>query len=242
MEGRSLAVSNSQMIRRTTRTNMRRPTHPTQARPIQKNILHRWWFELRRNTGWFIATAKRHGILTAIRRTLLTWSMFRGWVIICLLGVFGWLIMQKITGLDPSLPTSSAGSHNSSQESQTPRFPTVLPTGKTINQLGGWKRISPADRAPAFAYIDTINDTQLIVTQQPLPDDFTTNPNEKVKQLARTANAKHEIKTGDTTAYLGSNEKGVQQLFLTKNNLLILIKTTERITDSDWIHYLQNLQ
>ena len=46
-------------------------------------------------------------------------------------------------------------------------YQTVVPKDKSIQQLGGWQRVSPPNATPVFAYGDTIDGVKISVSQQP---------------------------------------------------------------------------
>lgn len=121
-------------------------------------------------------------------------------------------------------------------------YQTVLPAGKTISELGGWQRISPPDGQPVFAYGDSIENIPINVSQQPLPDGMRTNPLAQLSDLAEKFNATDKVAAGDTTIYIGTSAKGPQSVLLTKNNLLILMKSEQKIADSDWATYAASLK
>lgn len=124
----------------------------------------------------------------------------------------------------------------------TPDYPTVLPTGKTIQDLGGWTLVSPPNRDPAFAYIDKIGNMQINVSQQQLPDEFKQDTSEKIAKLAKDYGASEAVPASDTTFYIGTSEKGPQSVILNKDNLLILIKSSVRIDTNEWIKYVDSLR
>lgn len=121
-------------------------------------------------------------------------------------------------------------------------YQTVLPAGKTISELGGWQRISPPDGAPVFAYGDSIENIPINVSQQPLPDAMRANPIAQIADLAEKFNATNKVSAGDTTIYIGTSAKGPQSVVLTKNNLLILMKSEQKIADGDWATYAASLK
>ncbi len=124
----------------------------------------------------------------------------------------------------------------------TPEFDTLLPNGKSIQQLGGWKRVSPPDRNPVFAYVDTINKVNITVSQQPLPQNFSTDPDEEIKNMALEFNAKERVVADDATVYfIGTSSKGPQSIILTKKRLLILIKSPLQIKNETWSAYIASL-
>ncbi|MEO5950616.1 MAG: hypothetical protein ABIQ04_04165 [Candidatus Saccharimonadales bacterium] len=120
-------------------------------------------------------------------------------------------------------------------------YQTVLPVGKTINTLGGWKRVSPPDSDPVYAYIDAIDGIAVSVSQQPLPKSFEGDVDSKVAELAKKFNATTKVDASGTTVYIGTSAKGPQSIIFTKNGILILVKSQEKITDASWIKYAKSL-
>lgn len=117
----------------------------------------------------------------------------------------------------------------------------VLPSTKTIEDLGGWRRVSPPKSAPVFAYSDKIGSVGINVSQQELPEAFKDNTAKKIEELAKGYNATNVIEAGDTIAYIGTNAKGPQSVIFTKNNLLIMIVSEKQIDDKAWSQYIKSL-
>lgn len=124
----------------------------------------------------------------------------------------------------------------------TPDYATVLPSGKTIQDLGGWTLVSPAGRDPVFAYIDKIGNMQINVSQQPLPKNFKPDTSEKIEKLAMDYGASEKLTVGNTIVHIGTSEKGPQSVIFHMNDLLILIKSSVRIDNSEWAAYVNSLQ
>ncbi len=123
-----------------------------------------------------------------------------------------------------------------------PDYSTVLPNGKSIDMLGGWTRISPAESAPVYAYTDTITNVPVTVSEQPLPDSFKNDVSNQVATLAKSYSATDQITASNNIkVYVGTSSKGPQSVILTKNNLLILIKSQKKIDDSSWKKYVDSL-
>lgn len=125
--------------------------------------------------------------------------------------------------------------------SAKPSYQTILPSDKSIDDLGGWQRVSPPKNEPVYAYADEINGVAITVSQQPLPKSFQKDTDIKVAEVAKNFNATNEIDAGDTKVYLGTSAKGPQSVILTKNNLLILIKSDKKIDGIAWIDYVNSL-
>jgi hypothetical protein len=120
-------------------------------------------------------------------------------------------------------------------------YQTILPDGKSISELGGWKRVSPSKNDPVFAYVDKIGDISINVSEQPLPKSFIGDVDNQVTELAKKFNATAKIEVGDIKVYVGTSAKGPQSAIFTKNSLLILIKSQEKIDDTDWAKYTSSL-
>ncbi len=118
-----------------------------------------------------------------------------------------------------------------------PGYTTVLPIGKTIEQLGGWGRVSPPEKNPVFAYSDSVSSTHIVVSEQPLPE------NSQVSQIAKQFNASEKLVMIDgSIAYLATTSAGAQSLVISKSDLLILIRSSGKITNQVWVDYIGALQ
>jgi hypothetical protein len=137
--------------------------------------------------------------------------------------------------------TNGANRGNTNEIVQDLEYQTILPDGKSISELGGWKRVSPDKAAPVYAYADTIDGKSINVSEQPLPDSFIGDTDEQVADLAKKFNATTKIQAGDIKVYVGSSSRGPQSVIFTKNSLLILIKSQEKIDDAAWIRYIRSL-
>lgn len=143
-------------------------------------------------------------------------------IIICLVG---WLVYHK--------------SQTPAPGKIQPTFSTILPAGKTIDELGGWARNSPSDRAPAYAYRDTIDGTSISVTEQLAPASL---QNDQIADLAEKANYSDKIQAGSTAAYIGTSAKGPQSAIFIRSNLFVTIKSDQKISDKSWVSYIKSLQ
>lgn len=126
-------------------------------------------------------------------------------------------------------------------EKGTPKFDTILPAGKDINDLGGWTRVSPPNRDPVYAYTDKVGSAKLAVSEQPLPEKLKTNTEAQVSKVAQNFNAYDKLTSGNTLAYIGTSEDG-QSIILSKADLLILIKSSSFLSNSEWAEYINSLQ
>lgn len=125
---------------------------------------------------------------------------------------------------------------------QSTGYTTVLPEGKSIIQLGGWKRVSPEKSTPVYAYNDTLKGVAISVSQQPLPDSFKGSVGNSVANLAKSYNAVPDAQVGDMVIYIGTSSKGPQSVIFTKEGLLILIKSEKKIENTAWSDYAVSLR
>ncbi len=164
----------------------------------------------------------------SIMRTLITVG-----IVIAL--VAGYMIIVSLT----SKPGQASGSNKTVK---APEYATVAPAGKSIQDLGGWKRVSPPENDPVFAYEDSVDTVGISVSQQPLPKSFTGKVDSQVAELAKKFNATDKVDADGTAVYIGTSAKGPQSVILTKSNLLILIKSQKQISDASWIAYVKSLK
>lgn len=189
-------------------------------------------------------TPALYRLLTKKRRLMVALTIT---ILLCLL--FGGLIIQRLR------PTTSSSSHKSSPVTQTsptqvsstliketPNYPTITPDGKGVNQQGGWTRVSPPDHNAVYAYTDTISGVSLIVSQQPLPDSFKKDSSTAIKDLAASYNANRSLQVDGTTVYIGTSTKGPQSVICIKKELLILIKSSAVLNDTQWTAYISSLK
>lgn len=133
-------------------------------------------------------------------------------------------------------PKKETKSYTSNKlEKGTPTYATLLPAGKTIESLGGWTRVSPPSASPVYAFGDRVDNVAVIVSEQPLPD---TLKNGSLEEFAKAYSAEHKVTVEGVDIYIGTSAKGPQSAVLTKNNLLILIKTDSKLTDAQWADYV----
>jgi hypothetical protein len=165
----------------------------------------------------------------------------KGWLLIgavCVSSYLGYTYVYKPTHASQAIGAPGVTTTNIQAK---PEFDTILPGDKTIDELGGWKRVSPPDRDPVFAYADTVSGMQIIVSEQPLPKSFEDDISGKVAKLAEDFHATQKVTMGDTTTYIGTSSEGPQSAILAKNNLLILIKSAVKLTTNQWVGYINSL-
>jgi len=157
-------------------------------------------------------------------------------VLIIALGIY--LIRQS-----PKIPSDVTSKTITAQTTNTgPNYPTILPEGKTIQDLGGWIRASPLDKNPVFAYADTLTTTSIKVNEQPLPANFKENTGQKIEELLHSYKTNEKIIAGNTDVSIGTAEDGSQSVIFYQNNLLVLITSPTQLQNSQWIDYITSLR
>lgn len=126
---------------------------------------------------------------------------------------------------------------------QTPDFKTVLPAGKTIDQLGGWGRVSPANADPAFGYSDMLSGTHIVVSEQKLPDGFASDLNNQLARVVKQFGPIERLTTTDgAQVCIATAASGAQSVATSKDDLLILVRSPSKISDQLWSDYLYALE
>jgi len=141
-----------------------------------------------------------------------------------------------------SLAQKEASNGTLGAADKQPRYDTLLPERKTIEELGGWARVSPPDKEPVFAFIDQVNGVQVNVSQQALPQSFDGDGRAAAAEIAKEFGANESIAVDTTTVYIGTSAKGPQSVIFVKGELLILIKSTSRLTNDQWAAYVASLR
>jgi len=160
-------------------------------------------------------------------------------ILVCL-GLGGFVYAQRkaeIAKKDTSVKTQTLG-----KKVENPPYATVLPDGKSIDTLGGWQRVSPPDKEPVYAYVDAINGVRINVSQQPLPEGFKKDVSGSIAKLAESFLANEKIRVAGITAYVGTSAKGPQSVIFVKNELLVLMKSTQQIPNDYWGVYINSLR
>ena len=165
-----------------------------------------------------------------------------GMTVVVILGIMLLLLAYNLFANDDRDSSSSTGASAGSKTTDVPKFNTVLPSTKNIQELGGWGRVSPPGKDPVYAYADELSGVKITVSEQPIPSSFKPDIAESVSKLAQQFNATQKIETTDTTIYIGRSIDNVQSLIMAKDDLLILIRTNGLITNDDWIEYINSLE
>lgn len=131
--------------------------------------------------------------------------------------------------------------HPQNVDSNKPNFQALLPAGSSIEELGGWQKLTPPAGDAYYAFTDSIEQIPIVVSQQSLPETFKTSPSESIDQLAKAYSATETFETNNATVHIGNSVNGPQSVIFTKNGLLVLIKSQEKIENTVWARYINSL-
>lgn len=165
-------------------------------------------------------------------------------IVIIALVIIAVFVIPKATQQTAGTPDTAQQVVVSEQDrtAKTPFYETLLPVGKSIEQLGGWTRVSPPDRNAVFAFMDYIGQDRIVVSQQPLPEDFKEDTESQVEQLAKGYKATEKITVTGMTVHIAKSAKGPQSVVFAKKGLLVLIRSSVTISNDQWISYIDSLQ
>lgn len=169
--------------------------------------------------------------------------LFVGAGLVLVFSLSGYLLLARGEDENPIDDSLIAGPLSPDQlERGTPGYPVLTPQGEDIDDKGGWVRISPDDRDPVYAFVDSIGKVDISVSQQPLPEEFRKDTAQSIERLARDFGATEKVTSNGTAIYIGSTVEGPQSVILSRDGLLILIKSTDRIPSRQWSDYVAALK
>lgn len=103
--------------------------------------------------------------------------------------------------------------------------------------------LSPPENDPVYAYNDEYEGAILKISQQQLPDAVRDDPVEGLKSIAESFNATDTIRINRDIIYHGYTERngGVQSIIFVKDELLVFIASSQRLSDDAWAVYISTL-
>lgn len=139
-------------------------------------------------------------------------------------------------------PIKNSDISEAEKKAQVPFFSTLLPAGKTIEALGGWQRASPSNSNASFAFSDLIGNNRIVVTQQPLPEDFKQDTEKQIDNLIGSTQSTEKITVNNLVVHIATSAKGPQSAIFAKSGLLVMIRSSVTLSNDEWIGYINSLQ
>ncbi len=147
---------------------------------------------------------------------------------------------EPSSGTQGTLGESTAtGATDALQEVEATEFELLYPAGVNPDNVKVVK-INPENTATVYSYVDKLENSQLRISEQKVPDSFKPGTDAALQKLADSFNAKSIIQIDDSKVYHGKNEAGgtAQSLLFIKNDLLILIAASQAVSDDKWAAYI----
>lgn len=160
-------------------------------------------------------------------------------VVLLMIGGMGYLVFRSKPAKVSVSEVQGASDQSKIPTNVTPDFATLLPADKTIEDLGGFAKVSPENSASAYAFKDLVGNVPIIVTQQVQPDGL--KEQQKIEDFAKANNLTKNLQIDDKTIYIGKSDKGPQSLMFIKDGNLVFIKAEQEVDEVSWVQYVTNL-
>lgn len=174
--------------------------------------------------GWFKKRLKSLQALVSGRR----FQIAAAGLVIIIIGVYALgLLPGKTGGNNP--PGDVQG------VSTSPNFSALVPSGYDNSGV----RYDPKRKVASYSH--TIRGVEVVVSQQPLPENFKPDPQARVSELAKRFNATKEIEAGEVTAFAGKSADGPQSVIFQKKGLLIFIYSPVELDSQALTSFIKEL-
>lgn len=138
------------------------------------------------------------------------------------------------TGVSGQQSTPATGVEE--EVSHDPAFSVITPSGGIDKNS-----IIYSPQRNFAKFDDKISGVAITVSQQPLPGDFSSDPEGSLEGLADNLGATEVVQTGSGIAYIQENVAGQQTVVFVKFGLLVFIKTQSRIETGSIAKYIDTL-
>ncbi|MDZ7744291.1 MAG: hypothetical protein U5K77_00815 [Candidatus Saccharibacteria bacterium] len=126
-----------------------------------------------------------------------------------------------------------------SDSAQVPPFATLLPPSDSGAVLSGLRYDS--DKKVA-SFTSRVDDVAVTVSQQEMPENFSTNPQEGLKKLAGDIFATEQIELSDGMAFVGKSTNGPQTAIMVREGILIFAHSQREIPEDKWKDFLETIE
>jgi len=134
--------------------------------------------------------------------------------------------------------TSTKTSTDATAPTNEPLFDIVKPAGRDLK-----KEEVFFDPQRKFAkFTDDVNGIPTIVSQQPIPEIYKTNPADGAAKIAKDFGAAELISIDGQQVYFGQDEKGPMTMIFAKNGNLVFVSTTKAVDKEALKVYVGNFE
>ncbi|HSE61277.1 MAG TPA: hypothetical protein VLA88_03200 [Candidatus Saccharimonadales bacterium] len=155
-----------------------------------------------------------------------------GGAIVATIVIFG--VLPQLNG------SKKPSSQVLSGQNAAPSFTVISPNSDIKNTTSG-KVAFDSGRGVA-SYTDNVDDINITVSQQALPERFKKDPLGELGKFAESIYAKDKMELDSTTAYSGVSIKGPQTTVFIKNDLLVFIMAEKKLSSEALRNYIQSLK
>lgn len=158
--------------------------------------------------------------------------------VIFVIGIISFVAISK-DNKNNTIATESDGTTNQVKEepvSHDPPFSPALPSSGIEKE-----DISYNPERNFAKFDDSIDGIAVSVSQQSLPEDFKSDSESKLEELAKGFDTTKTIQAGSGLAYIKETDEGLETIIFKKFDLLIFIRTQDKVSDDSVVQYIDNL-
>lgn len=172
-------------------------------------------------------------------------GMAAGFIAIAVIGGV-WAVARsddKPAVMSDNAAVAGASQSNPDLPIEKPTFAILYPSGQKKEYEPTVRRISPADRAAVYTFVDSVKGIRVVVSQQIIPDNFKPDIAASIEKMARDFQATNVIEVDGAPVYYGWSERdGVQSIILEREGLLMLIRADSQLDSVDIESYIVSLR
>lgn len=128
---------------------------------------------------------------------------------------------------------------------EAPEFKSYTPSSKQIEDLGGWRKLTPPNKnsKPAYVFLDSLSGVNFRVTQQEIPASIRNDPQKGLGEISQAQTGTRPVPMEDgSTLYISTTDNGSQSMLVIKGEVLISITSSGILSDDQWKQYITELQ
>jgi len=150
--------------------------------------------------------------------------------------------VNEVAGVvDSQKPGSDSQGSIGELPKETPLFKILTPADTKYDTLG-IVRVSPEGNEPVYTYVDTVESIKISISQQEVPKSFNYDKNTELARVAKEFQANDVIQIDGIKVFHGISDKNKQQsLLFIKGDLLVFIKSPQKLSDEVWAGYIIGL-